>query len=617
MSKVDDLFKEATKRLNFNAQSDRVVGAFVRHRAEQLVAQRPAADILDLTVELLAEEAVIMGFATGVAIKLLQGPDDVLPPHFRLDNVSDVYSTTNQYSAAIKANLKAQYQILRKNWIWQIVWRAMTIHGDQLWKSHAPLHELEVAALTTLVDHRLRAVETMHYLVNTGGVAASLFNRSWSVAGAVGPWTDGYRTRVVEYPGLPKEPFEDVVSDLPTSEWSIGDSRIDYQDPHSTPKNLPMRLPSSIASAWKLSGTGGTLWVLYKKLSAGDPVGTLEKMFEIPRENYLERSLLYCDMVGSATQLAALAHSRRRRGIVPDTKLKDAMNQETGYAAFGPVLQPAHFNPVTQAYDLVVDFDSLMADGPNDPFFENVLVSVDDLQVGDFVLFWNSRIYLQLESGAWGNEFSFVMDVDPDPLTGRIPVGSDGPRIQVSGHGLATMSYGAMAADLVARFDGPFGSLARQRGRVFAAGSSTTLPPGGPLQPTLVKWEPYDTFNAPGAWWIRLTRDVWNTVWGYATLADAMAGIPRTVAHDPGGGSGYKPPPDVDAIYFPLWEPRVAQKDSDGDSWRAYLRKRRTEPAFRAPPDLVPLTIDKNLAVGIFYRGSKNKIPVVRPRIIK
>lgn len=619
MSKVDDVFKEATKSLDFTTQANRVVGAFLRRRAVQLVAQRPAADLLDLTVELKAEQAVITSFATDRILQLVQGADTTLPPHFNLDSVSDIYVNTNSATNVIEANLKGQYRFRRQTWIWQIVWGAMTIHGDQLWKSHTPLHELEVVALTALVDHRLRAVEIMHYLVNTGGHAAGLSDRKWSVSGVAGPWTDGYRVRVVEYPGLPRDEFEDIASDLGAAGWLIEDKRITYQDPHSTPKNLPMRVPPPIASQWKpWASKAGTPWVLFQKGSTSDPIGTLDKMFEIPRENYLDRSILFCDMVGAAAQLAALAHSRKRRGLGTDQKLKDAMNQGDGYAAFGPVLQTARFNPQTQAYDIVVNLGSLMADPPNDPFFESILITVDDLQVGDFVLFWNSRIYLQVESGAWGNEFSFVMGVDPDPFTGGIPIGSDGPRIEVSGHGLATMSYGAMAADLVSTFAGPMGSLAIQRGRVFTAGSSTTIPAGGPRYPKLVKWEPYQAFDSPGAWWIELGRDVWEKEWGFNTLADAMASVPRTVAHDPGGGSDYKAPPQIDALYFPLYEPRVAQAASDRDSWSAYLRKRRGGgPAFNAPGTLLPLAVDKNLALGLFYRGSKNKVPVVRPRVIK
>jgi hypothetical protein len=92
--------------------------------------------------------------------------------------------------------------------------------------------------------------------------------------------------------------------------------------------------------------------------------------------------------------------------------------------------------------------------------------------------------------------------------------------------------------------------------------------------------------------------------------------VPRTVAHDIYGGPGYHPPPDVDAVYFPIFEPQVVMTDADGDSWRAYMRRRRTS-AFPLPNALKPINVDGNLAIGLFYRGTKVKIPVVRPRVIK
>jgi hypothetical protein len=82
------------------------------------------------------------------------------------------------------------------------------------------------------------------------------------------------------------------------------------------------------------------------------------------------------------------------------------------------------------------------------------------------------------------------------------------------------------------------------------------------------------------------------------------------------GGAGYNPPPDPDAVYFPLFEPAVDQTDADGDSWRAYLRKRKANASFRLKSiDLKPLKIDVQLAPGLFYHGTNAKMPVVRPKV--
>jgi hypothetical protein len=65
-----------------------------------------------------------------------------------------------------------------------------------------------------------------------------------------------------------------------------------------------------------------------------------------------------------------------------------------------------------------------------------------------------------------------------------------------------------------------------------------------------------------------------------------------------------------------LFEPVVDRTDADGDSWRAYLRKRKSTATFRLKSTtLKPIAIDGRLAQGLFYRGSGAKIPVVRPRV--
>jgi hypothetical protein len=132
----------------------------------------------------------------------------------------------------------------------------------------------------------------------------------------------------------------------------------------------------------------------------------------------------------------------------------------------------------------------------------------------------------------------------------------------------------------------------------------------------LVQWSPYEAFDAPGAWWIKIPKDVWSGEWIYQSLDDAVKAVPRTVAKE-AGGTGYNAPPDPDAIYFPLFEPQVSSSSS-GDSWHAYLDKRKADATFRAPAKLNDLTVDGRLAQGLYYHGSaKTTIPVVRPKVRK
>src|SRR6185437_16120143 len=107
---------------------------------------------------------------------------------------------------------------------------------------------------------------------------------------------------------------------------------------------------------------------------------------------------------------------------------------------------------------------------------------------------------------------------------------------------------------------------------------------------TLVLWTPYEPFDEPGAWWLKIPKQVWHDEWNYATVNAVLKAVPRTVAKET-GGTGYNPPED-DVVYFPLYEPAVGQTPSDGDSWRAYLRQRKAKATFRAPTSLKPLTVD-------------------------
>jgi hypothetical protein len=160
------------------------------------------------------------------------------------------------------------------------------------------------------------------------------------------------------------------------------------------------------------------------------------------------------------------------------------------------------------------------------------------------------------------------------------------------------------------------GMIDNLRVRLKAALSSNTALPTTKAGQTLVQWSPYEAFDAPGAWWIKIPKDVWSGEWIYQSLDDAVKAVPRTVAKE-AGGTGYNAPPDPDAIYFPLFEPQVSSSSS-GDSWRAYLDKRKADATFRPPAKLNDLTVDGRLAQGLYYHGSaKTTIPVVRPKVRK
>jgi hypothetical protein len=254
----------------------------------------------------------------------------------------------------------------------------------------------------------------------------------------------------------------------------------------------------------------------------------------------------------------------------------------------------------------------LMCDD-RDPYFENLDIPFEDLQVGDFVRFWNSRIYdVLVNSGAWGSEFSLVMGIDVD-MNGNIRKLSDGPQLRLAGHGIKTHLYNKMAAELIEVVRTLIYAL---YGVILSQGAGRNELPTGTGH-SAVRWEPYEPFDFPGAWWVKIPESVWHTDWDYASISEVLKAVPRTVAHESAsGGAGYKEPPDKTAVYFPLNEPTMQKRDADGDSWRAYLLKRKSDASFRVTPaSMAPLAVDSKLTHGLYYRGANPKSPVVRPTV--
>jgi hypothetical protein len=590
LTAVEDGFRKSTADLNFSVMRDRVVGFYVRRRAVFLAAQNPGWDGDQLAVALMGERATVMGYLTKKLTALVKGPDSTAPAHLDLAAQARAQFGQGPFSDMLGSNLQKTYTTNRFDWISQIVWRAMAIHGSDLWKSATPPRSLQETALDELVDRRLRAVERMTCTVN-----AAMDSRSWQpVTSVQGPWKDGTTVRVIEYPWLPKAPFAAV---LPMADWQVSGDNLFYKPAGHF---APLHMPKNINASWSARATqGGTLWIDFKPgpAAASD---VIQKMFAIPRDDFLNRAWLFCDMVGAALSIEALWLGLTRRSTA-DAAAFDAMMNKPAYASLGPVVR----------FDGKNDLDTLMADGSDDPYFENTQIDLADIQVGDFVVFWNSRIYNLIWDGAWGNEFSLIMGVDSEPGSGNVRTGTDGPQVWLAGHGLNTSRYSAMASELGDQLKGILASKRQQITSALAGDPAATT--AGPF----VKWAPYEDFQAPGAWWLMISQSTWKDDWAYASKDEAVRAVPRAVADDPAGGTGYRHPPDPNAIYFPLWEPRVPQASSDTDSWHAYLRLRRADASYRAPATLTEIQANGSLASGLFYRGSTSKIPVVRPRIRK
>ncbi|HEY0766149.1 MAG TPA: hypothetical protein VGD61_27450 [Pyrinomonadaceae bacterium] len=595
MGVLDDAFKEATKSLDFTKREDRLTAGYFRRRGAKLLKQKPSMQALDLALQLKKEQAKVVSYITQKFLDLIKGPDPKTPSHLDLETMANVGD-----SSVSKKTLEKTYVTNRSDWIRQIVWRAVTIHDDLLWKKTEA--ELETEALDELFDRRVHTVEQLYCNVNSGGIQISPLGRTWKVSGPAGPWTDGILVRNFEYPFLPKDPFKDHLSKM--KNWVEAGKTILFSPSGTTGafSQANVRFPKRINKAWLVLLTQDTFtkWITFQPQEGLKHDDVFREMFSKPRENYFDRNWLYCDQTGSSLNIKGLELGIARRPGAPHTDFETAMTTE-GYVRLGPVVR-AH--PKEKNEGFLMNDDS-------DLFFENIFIDINDLQVGDFVCFWNNHLYDLIAAGAWRNEYSHVMDVDTD-INGNVKVATDGPQITLAGHGVHNKLYSAMGAELVSNIKGIIDNLRKSLEQSITAKTATPTTLTGQ---TLVQWSPYESFDPPGAWWIKIPKDVWNKQWIYASTDEVVKSVPRTVAKET-PGVGYNPPPDADAVYFPLFEPNVAS-GPDGDSWRAYLNKRFAVPAFRAPTKLNALTVDGKLAQGLYYRGSQTTVPVVRPKVRK
>ncbi|MBK9036682.1 MAG: hypothetical protein IPL61_36435 [Myxococcales bacterium] len=600
----DTIVALVTAGLDLSTATHRLRAIHARRRAHALVEDNPTGAAEQLALVVTREQAVVSGFVTQRLIELTAPTaiihDALVPAHLDLDSVSQLTSSTGMVARSLHGRKRAEYLAQRARWIPQIIWEAAALHGDALWSGTGASRTLRADALADLFDRRLRVVERMTYNVNVSPTI-----RVWQVpGGATGPWFDGNQMRLFEYPGVPVRPFQSILGGDP--DWQASAVEMIYEPADGSP---PVRLPDSVADAFQpIATTYGVLWVEMRGSPTVTRTDALLGLFDLPRPDFRQRAWLFCDMVGVALALEALWFSRCRRTGSAGAFEAIFAGRALDYASLGPVI----------SHSGVRDLDILLADGSADPYFENLEVPIHELQIGDFVVFWNSRIYSMLVHGAWGSEYSYVMHVERDVTTGKVRTRASGPQIWLAGHGLATCLYNAMAMDLLDQVVLILDGL-RQFVIAAVAANPTAEELVAPWRQTrLRRWDPYESFAAPGAWWIEIPRGVWQNDWGYGSAHAAVAAIPRTVAgQGPGpSGPGFRPPPVGDALYFPLMQPVVTTLAPDHDPWRSYLAQRAADTAFRPFLDsLSPLVIDASVAPGLYYRGSQSPISVVRPRV--
>ena len=599
MTIVDDVFKITTKGFDFKKkQGDRLRGAYVRRRAEYLHLHNSSWSVNRIAGQLKSEIVAIQDY---IAAKdpLINDTENAPLGHLELRIGAALITLSidhGSFGQTFFDGIRKEARANRVRWVIQIVWRAVAISSDVMWQSLGPPPRIAQAALDEILDRRLRVVEMMHFWVNSAGYGH--LGRLWKISGPNGPWMDGFRIRSFEYPWVqPAEPFDTVLNGNP--EWhrdvSLTPAGLLSEFNFDPPNHVRVRIPGKSSAAWKLSID--RTWINFHPITSLPPADMIQDIF-IPRADFWDRCWLFCDQVGSLLNIEALWFATRRRTTKDDTF--NTVMRRPDYVRLGPVVGDKH------------DRDILMADD-TDAFFENTAVDLDDLQIGDFVRFWNSRVYELWPpyAGAWGSEFSLVMGIEVNGTSGKVerPL-LRGPQVWLAGHGMHTVLYETMAAEAIEHL----------KTRYFAALRVVLSGNGTPDRKVdqghvYVRWTPYENFDDSDPWWVEIPKATWHDEWGYNTQTDVLNGIPRTIAKE-NGGTGYSPPPNPDAVYFPLHEPAVDHTDADGDSWRAYLRQRKANSSFRLKStSLKPLSIDARLAPGLFYRGAKATIAVVRPRV--
>lgn len=616
----------AQKHLNWRTghdpakQLDEHRGFFVVRRAWWLLAHGPAAWASEsghttLIGRIDSEFTALEAYANaklGTPAHpgpLTGGSGDVNPPHLDLADVARRRpgdpSTTMAAAVGSRGNAVQRragtFITERRARALTIVWRGAGIHDD-LWEPAADLHTatLRAAAMDEILDRRLHAVERMNYQISRSDVMGA--HRLDMSAGPHGPWRDGLRIRMFEYPRLHTAVAVPAVG--PVAEWD------DYQQPgpdwryESTSHrrivyNVPPghRFRNDASPGFPLT-TGSSYWHTVWPAAGLTPAQAMDKLYT-PSEDWWDRSWVYCDHVVSSLHLVALLLAKRRRPGAGEAWFDNLVTSNPrGYVQLGPVL-----------YNSVGAQGTRLMDSPSDPTFHNELTPLSDLELGDHVIFWNSILYPVVSNGEWQLENALVVGIRSDPEHGLPPAGTTPTtssmgslrldKVLLQGHGTNEKTTG----DYVQEIGGYLREgmvYARTVAGAAAAGTNALRFNG--VDARLVRWSPYpDTWTAPGAWWVRVLPRRQGE-----TLQKVRDILRKGVLPDPAYPN---PAPFNDSVYFPLWEPAYP------GGWEHYLAD-RANGAVHVSRRLREVPVDGTIIPGLHFEGGTwDPLPVVRPRV--
>lgn len=594
MSAADEAAAAVQRELDRTTLEGRCRSSHAILRAHKLFDSPSPPSVADVAIRLRAEQSVLIEYINRRLGALTSAAGDtVTPPFADLNDVAHLSSNATVDAGAALA-VKARYLNLRYKKIPRIAWDAAAIHGDIIFGNSVQLPlRFDEAALSELLDRRLRAVEIMTHHVNPYP-DVPVWNLSPS-----GPWLDQRPMRIFEYPSVPATEFKSILHGNP--DWKLFDDSYGGEYHYLPEVGWPILLPPVTNSGASLDPDRSLITL--RQVGAHTRTDMIRALFRTPRTNFRARAWITCDIASTAIAMEALWFGlSRRRGNV--NALEWALDARPP--------DDVKLGPITPADD---DRHRIMNDGDDDIYFEKKRVTRDEIQIGDLAIFWNSRVYEVLARGFWRNEYCYVMDIERDVITGNVGVGT-GPLIRLAGHGIEECNYGEMESKMQFLVTGLVDLALKRIDDHLATYPNAKYVPYQVLDETpatLCLWDPYEPFAAPGAWWIMIREEKWRS-WGYGTEDEAVADIPLAVRKDEHPGPGYEDPPGpLHAIYFPLHQPKVPS--SDPDRWRTYLAQRRIDGAYTVDSKLVRITYLGQIPIpGLFRRGQQQLVDVLRPR---
>ena len=505
-----------------------------------------------------------------------------------------------------------------------IVWRAAALHPE-IWttvpSSANKTGTLVAGILDEFLDRRLMTIERMQYQISREGEerdddflgAGALGWRrgldKWGTS-ARGPWKDGFRVRVFEYPRVAGSTAKLQAMVAPTNAGYIADPTTNVYLVHSHDKAADSTTPikdhqhwewnsdrktrvewrvlhGSVSSTsktkyeWRIPAdlhddytaeTSDTFFIGLTPRAGSSGHAVIDAMYDMTRpvDDMWQRSWLWCDQViCSLHTVSMLFGLRRRLGAAAAETLVDNLVNGVG-------LPPGAAKPYVQIRAIVgadqASTSPYLHTHTNSKHFQSTLISIDDLQMGDHAIFWNHTLYGLLARGDWRLENAIVISIDSDATTGATIKSG----IRMQGHGTGVRKYGGFQEEIAGMIEGGL-KAAQEEVKKKVVSAPSPKPTSLKFRDAkLVEWKPYSalvavldkvafTSGSPVAlrpWWVEIDPDKGDIDGGLADPVEkaryVAAALPKTFAHRKAPGVTYNPPPDTSKVYFPLFEPRFS-----------------------------------------------------------